>query len=297
MAIVAAILGWWLYLQTDLILAPEPFAMDNHPEEFGLRYEPVEFQSADGARLMGWWVPSQENFSDRTIICGHGWGTNSSDILPSTWYLAREGFNIFYFDFRGCGRSPSHGLCSLGYYERRDMEAAIEFIKTNKAQESRFLGIYGLSMGGVTALAAGAGERGGYINALAVEASFAGFHEVVTSYIKLNFGLPRFPGADIFVALLRWRTRWVDHEAWSPRTTVKKIQTPHVFLIYGANDGLVPVSVFEDLAAGIRGRQGVYLETWLVPGAGHAECFDEEPGLYRTRLVSFFNRAALSLKS
>ncbi|MBI4669506.1 MAG: alpha/beta fold hydrolase, partial [Elusimicrobia bacterium] len=237
--IVLAFLFALLWKLSDSILLPEILPNVNLPEMFGLECERLEWKSPDGAGLRGWWIPAKSRtMSDRTIVCCHGWGTNSGDILPNTWFLALEGFNLFYFDFRGCGDSQRHGYSTLGFHEMQDLASALDFLKKTKPQFCRKLGVYGLSMGGVTVLSAAAHSEKAKVDAVAAEAPFISFSEVIRRYIKFHYGAPKLPFVHLYLAMLYLRTGWLDHESVSPRRTAGRFSAPHLFLIYGDQDYL-----------------------------------------------------------
>ena len=67
------------------------------PEQFGLPYEPVEFQTKDSVKLRGWFIPGQPT-NDRTILFCHGWGANKGEVLRGTHGLRNFGFNLSWWD-------------------------------------------------------------------------------------------------------------------------------------------------------------------------------------------------------
>ncbi|MBI2070470.1 MAG: alpha/beta fold hydrolase [Elusimicrobia bacterium] len=279
----------WKY--SSLILVPEILSSVNLPFMFGLVYEKVSFRAADGARLSGWWIPARSGVSDKTIVCCHGWGTNSGDVLPFTWYLADEGFNLFYFDFRGCGESPRHGLSSLGFYETRDFSAALQWLRTTHPERCRFLGVYALSMGAVVGLNAASRPEGRTIAAIAAEAPFLSFRRTLSRYIGFHYGLPAFPFAWLYTALLYLRTALADHEGASPVNTARRFKASALLLIYGDRDYLAWPSDGRAIERIVNQQMPGKARLWLVPGADHAECFDRMPQVYRQKLTAFFKAA------
>ena len=287
-AFLAAVGVWIVYHKTDEVLIPGILPNANTPEDLGLRFERVSFEASDGAPLAGWWVPAQGGASGKTVVCCHGWGTNSGDILPSTAFLAREGFNLFYFDFRGCGESPRSGLCSLGLYEKRDLDGALAYLRKTRPAESLRIGLFGLSMGAVTVLAAAA--KGDSIPGAYLEAPFADFDEVIARYIRYHFYLPRFPFAMLYTLIIRARTGFAPHDDVSPWKTSAACRIPRVRLVYGESDWLaLPADgdrLLETLRAG-----GVQADLWKAPEAGHADIFGRHPQAYREKLAEFFKSA------
>ncbi|MBI4063135.1 MAG: alpha/beta fold hydrolase [Elusimicrobia bacterium] len=286
-----AALGRWLWSLSYIILRPPITPSVNLPEMFGLSVEEVEFESEDGALLRGWWIASPKGDSDRTIVCCHGWGTNSGDVLPQTWYLNQEGFNLFYFDFRGCGRSPRRGLSSLGFYETRDLIGALKFIRRTYPRQCSRIGIYGLSMGAVTALAASATDQGSNIGAVAAEAPFFSFRWVVSRYMQFHYSIGWFPWDFIYTETLIWRLGRINQETASPIVTAARFKPPRLLLICGDRDYMAWPSDSKEIARLADGHDPARVDLWIVPGADHAECFLTQPAQYRSRLSSFFKQA------
>ena len=112
------------------------------PEDYRVVYETVCFNSTDGVELKGWFVPSKTE-SDTTVIITHKDGENKSDVLDLTIDLY-ERFNLFYFDFRGCGESKG-SFFSYGVYEIKDIEGALNFLRSFREDYSRNIIIFASS--------------------------------------------------------------------------------------------------------------------------------------------------------
>ena len=76
---------------------------DSTPADMGMDYEDVYFETADGVRLHGWYVPGD---GDVCVVWFHG---NAGNIGHRVYNLAlmhsRVGASVFLFDYRGYGRS------------------------------------------------------------------------------------------------------------------------------------------------------------------------------------------------
>ncbi len=285
--IVLSLVCIWTFRQlwdySSLVIHPDVEAVVNFPDMFGLNYERVAFEAEDGAKLFGWWVPAK---STRTIVFCHGWASNKGALLSQTWYLALEGFNLFYFDFRGCGDSPKHGPSSLGYYENRDLRAALEYARSRYPEETRKIGIYGLSMGASTSFLV-AGQEGSGVSALACEAPFARFYEVVSNYGRIHFRLAKFPLIDTVNLLIWLRSGCVDHKSISPIAVAPRFTAKNFFLFYGEIDELAPPRNGKEILAALPVSPKNH-QFWLCPDAEHDDCWHKHPDLYREKLTKFF---------
>ncbi|MDD5085461.1 MAG: alpha/beta hydrolase [Candidatus Omnitrophica bacterium] len=113
------------------------------PELFGLRYEEVYFDTADGVRLYAWFIP-RENARFTVIFC-HGNAGNISQRLNKISILANMGLNVFPFEYRGYPPSGGHAT-EWGLY--KDTEAAYDYLTTVKKLPPASIIVYGESLGG-----------------------------------------------------------------------------------------------------------------------------------------------------
>ena len=100
--------------------------------------------TADPARGVD---PSSDG-SDKAIVIMHGHGGSYDFDLYRAPALHEAGFNVLLFDFRAHGRSEGKRM-TFGYEERRDVQAAIEFLHQRGMQH---IGLLGFSYGGMAAM-------------------------------------------------------------------------------------------------------------------------------------------------
>ena len=106
----------------------------------GTSYEDVSFTTADGLRLEGWYVPSQ-NGANVIVFPGRK-GTQKPARM-----LARHGYGVLLFDRRGEGESDGDPN-ALGWAGTRDVEAAISYLQARPDVDDDRIGGLGLSVGG-----------------------------------------------------------------------------------------------------------------------------------------------------
>ena len=97
----------------------------------------------------GWWVPAVGD-AQGTVIHFHGKGRNMTAHIGFVHWLAKEGFNLFVFDYRGYGQSagrPQH----RGVYQ--DGVAAIRYVQSRTDVDPDRIVILGQSLGGGGAIA------------------------------------------------------------------------------------------------------------------------------------------------
>jgi fermentation-respiration switch protein FrsA (DUF1100 family) len=255
---------------------PDPAAS---PKDVGLDFEDVSFQSGDGLKLGGWYVPAIDSM--RTIIvCSGANGSIDSDVDVLPW-LHDAGFNVLMFDWRAHGRSAG-SIVSLGYYERYDLIAAVEWAKAKGASK---IGVLGFSMGGSIALSAAAAMPA--IDAVVADSAFVD----VVSAVKggLIERLPTTFGADTLAHLFLLTASFrlgVRGFGADPLSTIDRIAPRPILLLYGDRDPYVPNAEIDQLV----NRAQEPKEIWRVAGAAHRNLQVLRPEEYRIRLVQFFDR-------
>src|SRR5215210_1013193 len=119
------------------------------PAAAGLPFLDVTFETDDGERLHGWWVPARAPSSGHVLLC-HGNAGNIGDRVRHVELLRAAGLDVLAFDYRGYGRStgrPSEdGL-------RRDARAALDALLGQEDADPKRVLYLGESLGGAVALA------------------------------------------------------------------------------------------------------------------------------------------------
>ena len=257
---------------------PDPVAS---PEEYGLPWENVAFLTNDSITLRGWFIPCQPGPARGTIIFCHGHNGSMDPDLQYAPAFHHHGYNVLMFDFRSHGRSDGN-LVSLGYYERRDVLAAIRFLKQRGIER---VGLLGFSLGGAVAISTA--PLSSAVQAVISDSGFAAFDTVIIGWLKQK-GAPELPAACLARLIVRCIGMRLGHplsEAY-PINWVDRIAPRSLFLIHGAEDTLTPASEARRLYA----RAGEPKELWVVPGAGHREIDAAVGETYTSRILEFFDR-------
>lgn len=192
--------------------------------------ESVTFQSGDGTKLHGWFIPAHNVSSPRdapTILHVHG---NAGNIESHVWftdYLPEAGFNVFIFDFRGYGRSEGKAR-SRGPLIA-DTRAAVDALLARSDVDPKRIGMYGQSLGGSIGLNVMADRP--EIRAAVLESTFASWREAAASAVGGDPPNPIGRG-------LAWLLIKDDHR---PVDAMKRIERP-ILLLHGTADGTVPIS-------------------------------------------------------
>ncbi|HNW45024.1 MAG TPA: alpha/beta hydrolase [Elusimicrobiales bacterium] len=265
---------------TQIMHPPRKAAVAHTPDQYKLAYETIDFVTADGIRLRGWFIPAVGGATGQTIILCHGWGSNRGELLRDTHFLAEHGFNLFYFDFRASGESKG-SVSSVGYLETRDFDAAYGFLKTNRPEAVEAVGVFGTSMGGSVAIYAAA--KYPEIVCLLSENTFLSYTRVVANWSWRRLNTPYFPLVAMTLFFVRRKLK-ADPEPYSPRFSVAGVRAPVLF-INGDNDDLVPLADAEALFALCPSEKK---KMWVIAGASHAHCAEVGGEVYRDKVTAFF---------
>ncbi|MFH0947835.1 MAG: alpha/beta hydrolase [Elusimicrobiota bacterium] len=273
----------WGWFSSSLILKVKKLANEINPADFGLNYEKVKFKTSDDIDISGWFIHSRSSEkSNKTIIVCHGWGTNKADIFPSTIYLLRRKYNLLYFDFRNHGDSGGF-ITSIGKLEMLDLIGAVDFLKKEKSDFSKKIGVYGVSMGAaISILTASIDDR---ISAIVVDSPFSSFNYIVSRYAKLFYKVPKYPLLPVTYLFARLRLGF-NPEKFSAIYFVSKISPRPIFFIHGANDERIPIEEGKKLY----NIAGSPKEFWEVADADHMESHSKNPIEYERRVGEFFRK-------
>lgn len=137
------------------VVPPTPLGAGG-PHQLGPAAHEVRIETADGAPLAAWYLPSR---TGAAVVLRHGSGSTRTATLPQAAVLARHGYGVLMIDARGHGNSGGRGM-DLGWFGERDTAAAVDFLLARGDVRDGRVGLVGLSMGGEEAIgAAGADPR------------------------------------------------------------------------------------------------------------------------------------------
>ncbi len=244
----------------------------------GIAVEDVDFRTADGLRLTGWFFSRADSAHPRrsTVIIAGPDGGNMGDLLFYTG-MVNIGMNVLLFDYRGFGKSDPWAIDSTALLCREfalDLEAAIRYVKTRADVDTSNLGLFGLSMGAV--LCAGAAAAHPEVRALAVEGIATSTDDVIAVLRKVKGSALSLPGGYPTAA--------------EPINAFPRLKSCAVLVIAAERDTHTPVWMAKKLYNAAPGKRSL----WVIPGATHGggpQAIDHR--IYTEKVNKFFD-AALS---
>jgi fermentation-respiration switch protein FrsA (DUF1100 family) len=249
--LVLMILERWLVYP-----APPIERGDWHPA--GLVHEDVHFQSADGTKLHGWFVPHSN--ARRAILYCHGNAEQVGDLADLLAHL-RDTLqaSIFVFDYRGYGHSegrPDEAGCIA------DGRAAQHWLAKRVGVKPSQIVLLGRSLGGGVAVALAADDGA---QALVLENTFPALVDVAARH---------FPWLPV---------RWLMDNRYDSLSRIQRYSGP-LFQIHGTLDDLIPPSFGRQLFDASPSRDKQFRE---IPDRGHN---DSWPSSYYVELARFLDQ-------
>jgi fermentation-respiration switch protein FrsA (DUF1100 family) len=257
------------YVVTHTLRAEVPKA------ELGAPHEDVAFETSDGLRLEGWFVPSRNG---ATVIVVPG----RSGPQKQTRMLVRHGYGVLLFDRRGEGASEGDPN-AFGWVGDRDLHAAAAFLHRRSDVDPDRIGAIGLSVGGemlihaaahsdafkaiVSEGASGQSLRDGLANGDTLDAFLGGGPNTVATAVFTNTLPPP-----------------------SLKSEVPRIAPSAVFFVYGEKGQNGSEKKPNELFYAAAGEPK---QIWEVPNGQHIAGITTEPAEYERRIVGFFDRMLL----
>jgi len=238
--------------------------------DLGAPYEQVEFTTADGLRLKGWYIRSR----NRAAIISFP-GRASSQKRAKL--LARHGYGVLLFDRRGEGESEGDPN-TFGWQGERDIHAAVAFLQRQPDVDPGRIGGIGLSVGGEMMIEAAAESSD--LKAIISEGASS---RSVRDEIANGSGWQELVGNSVATAATAVFTNNL------PPSTLKSL-VPKIsgaaFFVYGERGQPAERPANRAFYKAAHGHKAI----WEVPGSGHIGGTEAQPGEYERRVTEFFDR-------
>lgn len=249
------------------------------PSDYGLPYEEVAVTTADGLKLVGWFIPSENG---ATVIAQHGYHGNRGNLLHDAAMLHRHGYGVLLSTFRAHDMSEGE-IITFGEKEVQDLEAWYQYLLTRDDVDPARIGLLGESMGGLVSIRYAAGNPN--IRAVALHSALASMQDSAAKGVTKFTGLPPFPFAPMIVfwaeQTAEIRAKDIDSTKWIGQISPR----PVLIMMGGADD-----HISTDSGQKLYDAAGEPKELWFEGAAGHHGLDEVAPGEYERRVVDFFDQ-------
>ena len=244
------------------------------PRDLGLDYEPLTIETGDGERLRAWHLapgtqhsaPGAQHPAPGTqpplVVYFHGNGANLSNWAPILAGIARRGYSVLAFDYRGYGVSSGRPT-ERGLY--RDVDAIVDYV-WNKAFPPPTVVYWGRSLGvSMAAYAATKHPPAGLILESGFPDARSLFRAPSPMAFLALFSTYRFPAAEF----------------------LRSLQVP-ALVVHGDADSVVPYERGRALYERIEGPK----QFFTVRGGDHNDSAPPDEVLYWQTIATFIERFA-----
>lgn len=231
------------------------------PARWNFAYEDVNFKSADGTALHGWFLPARGAAPKATVVFSHGNSGSLGHHIGFVMWLVEAGYHVFMYDYRGFGKSG-------GSVDRRgmidDVQAAFRYVATRRDVDATRLVSFGHSMGGAKSITALAEEKPNGLRAVIADGTFACYQDMARHF-----------AGDLGVN--------ITTKQWSPEAHVAGLSPVPLLIVHGSNDEVVP------FAQGNRLHEVAVNPKTLfkVEQGRHGDALSRDNGAYRRKTLTW----------
>jgi len=255
-------------------------------EDYGLIGDRISVRSVDGLTINAYMIPHED--SRGSVLILHGMhGMDATSLFDYARFVYDLGFTAVPVDMRAHGKSEGKSL-GFGYTEVWDVMAVIEYIKQDAQHKDLPIIIYGLSMGGSTAInvAAQSQDVDGVIAISPYRSIQAQFYDYM-----LRDGMPDLlvKVFQPFVSMVIWFRYRVNPVADSPESTIQRLRDIPILIAHGDEDSQTRVDHSKVLYEACSSNKK---ELWIAEGQDHLivnDVLHDESKFYRERIAVFLN--------
>ena len=236
------------------------------PTAWGLKFETIEFKSADGTPLHGWFIPAKDmaaKAAKGTVVFSHGNAGSISYHLGFCTWLAEASYNVIIYDYRGFGKSG-------GTVDRRgmidDVKAAFAYALKRPDIDTTRLVSFGHSLGGAQSVTALGETPVKGLRAIVIDGAFASYQ-----------AMARIIGGQLGANLVT--------DELAPKDFVHKLAPVPLLVVHGEADEIVPVSQGLQLYEAAAQPKTLF----EVKAGHHGTSLSNDNGAYRKKMIAWLD--------
>ena len=232
------------------------------PAAWGLKFESIDFKSADGTPLHGWFIPAKNKAAKTakgTVVFSHGNAGSIGHHLGFVTWLAEASYNVFLYDYRGFGKSG-------GTVDRRgmidDVKAAFTYARKRPDIDPTRLISFGHSLGGAQSVTALGETPVKGLRAIVIDGAFASYQ-----------AMARIVGGQLGASLVT--------DELAPKDFVEKLAPVPLLVVHGDADEVVPFSQGRQLFEAAAQPKTLF----EVKTGRHGNALSRDNGTYRKKMI------------
>ena len=195
------------------------------PENAGILYEDIFIEAEDGVTIHGWKMHADDKTAG-TIVFFHGNGDNVSTQMPNTFWLAKEGYDLYVFDYRGYGQSQGEAGLDATI---SDMELMIGHVANELPADEKMI-VMGHSLGGAMSVYVVAhSTHRDKIEALITVEAFSDYHDVTQEALSKSW----------LFWLFQWPLSFTIDNTYRPLDSIGLISPIPVAIIHSESDEMI----------------------------------------------------------
>lgn len=254
------------------------------PGDLGIPFERMTFTVRDEPTgkmldLAAWWMAHPAG-GDKTVILLHGYADAKVGAIAwaPTWRAL--GYHILALDLRAHGESGGRYM-TAGIRERQDVDQALNQLRAVKPAQTSHLVLFGISLGGIVALATTAMRDD--IAAIVLESPVSRFRSGLRAHSEL-LGLPLPSLLPVVLQAAQWISG-ADFDAVHPLELIHRSKCP-VMLITSNDDPFLPAEEASELRNAVKSRSD-HSVVWNLDGVAHLMALQQDPSDYKARIEAF----------
>ncbi len=223
----------------------------------------------------------QNSPSHKWLIAVHGYSSRPRAMARQAIWFFKRGYNCL-LPLQRAHRNQENKFTSMGYYERYDITAWINYI-VSKDPDAEIV-LLGISMGSATVMLTTGETLPENVKCCIADCGYSNCYELFRGSITRESGLPEFPFLDAANTFAKIFLGW-NFKDCSPIDAVSKSKTPTLF-IHGTADPVVPFWMMEALYE----KCSAPKDKLTVDGVGHDEACEKAPEKYWEAVESFIEK-------
>lgn len=290
-AAVTGLVGASLYFYNyAFVPAPKTFLSEHTPklQQSALRWlktvpQDLWHEQASGSalKLAALYVPAPTH-SKKTVVIAHGYMGKKEDMAARIKMFHEAGYNVLAPDNRGHGQSEGDYI-GYGWPDRLDYIKWLKLLLTKTGHDQQ-IALYGESMGGALVMYMSGEQLPKQVKVIVEDCGYTSIIDELSYQAKAMFNLPKWPLVPAVGVTASLRTGY-DVFTADTRKALAKNQLPIMF-IHGQKDTFVPTQMVTANYQATTAKK----QLWVVPGAGHAQSFYQDPALYQKRVLRWVER-------